>query len=141
MTPSNNKSTNINPILIQEKFKYIFDDSTGILYKYYYGKITLEEIYSSWDFAIDNRIIPKDTKGYILDYRQATFDFDIREYVKISDYYKSRLAIFQGLKIGIISELPRDVAILMLFKSKDNGYSTKPFNTVEAAIEWVLSSI
>ncbi len=143
MTESGNNSlnTNLNPLLVKEKFKYSFENSTGILYKDYFGLISLEEIYASWDYAIINKIIPNETVGFILDYRKATFDFEIKLYSKIADYYQNHVEIFQGRKIGIISENPRDVAVLMLFKSKDNGYTTKPFFSFEAAEEWILSNI
>ena len=62
---------------MEEKFKYNFDESTGILYKSYFGEITLEDIYSSWDYAINENLIPKTTKGFILDYREASFKIKI----------------------------------------------------------------
>ncbi len=140
MSESENTLLNahLNPLLIKEKFKFSFNNSTGILYKEYFGLISPEEIFSSWDYAIINNIIPAETIGFILDYRKATFNFEIRLYGKIADYYQNQIEVFQGRKIGILSENPRDVALLMLFKSKDNGYTTRPFNTEEAAKEWIL---
>ena len=143
MTLSKNEfvRNNFNLLLLKDKFKYSFDPSTRILYKDYFGTVSLEEIYHSWDFAITNNVIPNDTIGFILDYRKATFDFEIKLYGKIAEYYENHLQIFGGKKIGIISENPRDVAVLMLFKSKENGYLTKPFFTLEGAIEWVTSNL
>ena len=79
---------------MEEKYKYGFDDSLGILFKYYYGTITIEDIYSSWDSAINQNLIPKEIRGFILDYKKATFDIDVREYHKIAEYYKKHLYIF-----------------------------------------------
>lgn len=126
---------------MKEKFKYSFDESTGILYKYYYGAITLKDIYSSWDYAISNNLIPKETQGFILDYKEATFDIKIKEYAKIAEYYKEHLDIFRNQKIAIITQTPKDVVIPLLVESKDYGYSSKPFYTVEAAIRWILNII
>lgn len=123
---------------MKEKFKYIFDDSTGILYKYYYGSITLEDIFSSWDYAISENLIPKETKGFILDYRNATFDIAIKEHSGISDYYKEHLDIFGNFKIAIITQTSKDITIPSLVELKDDGYSSRPFYTLEAAIKWVL---
>jgi hypothetical protein len=124
---------------MEEKFRYSFDDSTKILFKYYFGQITIEDIYSSWDYAISKNLIPKETKGFILDYREASFNFKVREYYKIAEYYQKHLEIFGGFKIAIISQTPQDVVIPTLVETKDDGYLSRPFYTVEAAVLWVLS--
>lgn len=124
---------------MEEKFKYDFDSSTGILYKFYYGPITLEDIFSSWDYAISNNLVPKETKGFLLDYRDAELDIDIKEYYKIPDYYQKHLDVFGGCKIAILTQSKRDIAIPTLVEAKDDGYLSQPFYTLEAAIQWVLS--
>lgn len=123
---------------MEEKYKYVFDDSLGILFKYYYGTITIEDIYSSWDYAINRKLIPKETLGFILDYREATFDINIREYSKIADYYKEHIDVFRNFKIAIITQIPKDVVIPTLVELKDDGYSSKPFFSQEGAIDWIL---
>jgi hypothetical protein len=124
---------------MEEKVKYKFDDSTGILYKYYFGTITLEDIFTSWNDAISNNLIPKDTKGFILDYTKANFDIEFNELNKIPEYYKQHLDIFGNKKIAIITQSAKDIVFPILVEQKDNGYSSRPFYTLEAAIEWVLS--
>jgi len=121
-----------------EKFKFVFDDSTGILYKYYYGSITIEDISSSWDYAIAHNLIPKNTKEFILDYRKATFQIKLTEYEMIADYYKQNLDIFRNKKIAIITQTSKDVIIPALVETKDDDYSSAPFYTLSAAINWVL---
>ena len=124
---------------MEEKFKYVFDNATGILYKYYYGTITYEDIFSSWDYAISNNLIPKETKGFILDYRNATLENLLKEYWKISDYYKKHLDIFGNKRIAIITEKPKDTVVPALVAQKDEGYLSRPFYTPEAALLWVLA--
>ncbi len=123
---------------LEEKFKFVFDKSTGILYKYYYGAITYGNIFSSWDYAIANNLIPKETKGFILDYREASFEVILKEYSKISDYYKKHLDIFGNQKIAIITQTSEDAIVSDLVETKDEGYSSRPFFTAEAAEQWVL---
>lgn len=120
------------------KYKYIFDKDSLILFKYYYGPITLEDIYSSWDYAIENDLIPKETKGFILDYREANFTLKPNEFPEIANYYKNHLAVFKGLKIAILSQNPRDVVIPTLVQTKDEGYESRPFYTLDAALDWIL---
>lgn len=120
------------------KFEYEFDSKTNILHKTYYGSISMEEIESSWKYAFNNGLIPKDVKGFILDYRNANFDINIEKHIEISDFYKKFIEIFGGLKIAIITENPKDIVIPVMVNTKDEGYSSRPFSTVEAAIVWIL---
>lgn len=123
---------------METKFKYSFDESTGILYKYYFGSIDIEDIYSSWDYAIENNLIPKNVKGFLLDYTQASLDVNIKEYNRIPEYYKNHLEIFGNHKIAVLTQSPKDVVIPTLVESKDEGYSSRPFYTLVAALRWIL---
>lgn len=123
---------------MEEQFKIEYDEQTGILYKYYFGPITIENIESSWLFAFENHLIPRKVKGFILDYRKGTFNIKTDEYIKISIFYKQHLDIFGNHKIAVITQKPGDVVIPILVEREDKGYSSKPFYTLEAAIEWIL---
>lgn len=119
-------------------FKYEFDSTSGILYKYYFGEITLQDITDSWDESIRDKLIPENTKGFILDYRNATFKISIAEYPEIANYYKRHLEVFGNKRIAILTENPKDVIIPMLVEEQDEGYESKPFSTLDAATRWVL---
>lgn len=123
---------------MEKKFAYSYDNTSGILYKHYFGLISLEDIYSSWDYAIQNHIIPKGTRSFILDYQLASFDIKIKEYSGIAKYYKDHLKIFGGSKIAIITQTPKDVVIPTLVETHDEGYWSRPFYSLGAAIDWVL---
>ena len=122
-----------------DKIKYRFDESTGIMYKYYFGTIRLKDIVSSWDDAISKKIIPENTKGFILDYTKANFDIEVSETNGIADYYRQHLDVFGAKKIAIITQTPSDTIFPIMVEKKDSGYSSHPFYTLEAAIDWVLS--
>lgn len=123
---------------MDKKFKYHFDDSLCILFKYYHGLIDFEDITTSWEYAFENDLIPKDVKGFVLDYRDSHFNIKAKEFLAISNFYKKHLDIFGNLKIAIITEDPNDIVIPMLLKTEDEGYSSRPFSTMESAIYWVL---
>lgn len=120
-----------------DKFRIVYDDRLKILYKYYYGIIKINDIISSWDEIIENNMIPKLTKGIILDYSNAKLDVAITEYTKIPEYYKKNLSVFGGLKIAILTQKKEDVIVPSLVQLKDDGYLSKPFYTKEAALAWV----
>jgi hypothetical protein len=122
-------------------FKFIFDESNGILFKYYYGSIKIDDISSSWEYAIKNGLIPKELNGFILDYREASLDIIIRDYMKIPAFYKKHVETFKNYKIALVVEKPKDIVVTILVKEKDDGYFSQPFSTIEAAIQWVLNDI
>ena len=124
---------------MNRKFDFFFDESTRIFYKYYYGKVSIEDIVSSWRYAIENELIPDEVQGFILDYRQANLDIPVGEYSKIGEFYRDHLNIFGNQKIAIITLNPQDIVIPMLVRTLDNGYSSKPFSTVENAVKWMLN--
>ncbi|PLX02856.1 MAG: hypothetical protein C0595_09315 [Marinilabiliales bacterium] len=124
---------------MDQKFKYHYDDSIGIMFKYYYGPISIEDIESSWEYVFENDIIPKNVKGFILDYKHANFSFNIEKYITIPEFYKKHLEIFGNKKIAIITVQPKDIVIPVLVSNNDDGYISRPFSTLESAILWVLS--
>lgn len=124
---------------MKNKFKYQFDSSLGILFKYYYGLVEIKDITSSWEYAFENNLIPKETKGFILDYRNSNLKIKVGEHTEIANFYKKHLEFFGDFKIAIVTENPKDIVIPMLVETKDDGYTSKPFTTIESAIGWVLS--
>jgi hypothetical protein len=120
-------------------YSYSFDEKTGILYKTYFGPVKMADIESSWIYAFENNIIPRRTKGFILDYRDASFHITPEEHVEIVKFYQQHINVFRNKRIAIITESPKDVIIPMLIEEKDDGYHSKPFSTIEAAVKWILS--
>lgn len=122
---------------MEKKYIYQYDNSLKIIFKVLNGKLTLDDIFDSWNYAKDNDIIPQDCIGFISDFRDSQFDFNIKEYHKIIDYFRANTGLFNRRKLAAISQRPRDVVIPTIIESKDEGYFCKPFYTMEAAIDWV----
>ena len=120
-------------------YKYELNSELNILYKNYYGPISIENIFSSWEHAINNGIIPSDIKGFVLDFREATFDFKTERFIEIVGFYKRNIETYRGKKVALISTNPKDLVVPILFNAKDKGYKSKCFSTQEAATEWLLS--
>ncbi len=125
---------------MNEKVFYQFDNSSGIFYKYHYGNISIEEITSSWEFAFQQKLIPPKVKGFILDYTEATFDFPIQDFRKISAFYRQHLDVFKEYRIAIITSNPKDMIIPILIAMEDVGYYSKEFSSLENARKWVLEN-
>jgi hypothetical protein len=123
---------------MEQKFLYQFDSQTGIVFKNYFGKITIDDIENSWLYGFNHNLIPPNTEGFVLDYREAFFEILIEEYIKIPLFYTQHLDVFGEKKIAIVTDNPKDVVIPVLVQMKDKGYASQPFSTLEAAIYWVL---
>lgn len=54
----------LNVNLMERKFSYHFDDEKCVLFKTYFGPITIEDINSSWEFAFRECLIPKEKKWF-----------------------------------------------------------------------------
>ncbi len=121
-----------------DKFKYHYDSTLGILFKTYYGLISIEDIESSWEYAFKKGLIHKEIKGFILDYRESGFNITPNQSSAIADFYKKHIDIFGGYRIAVLTENPKDIVIPTLVEMQDEGYSSKPFSTLKAAIDWVL---
>lgn len=123
---------------MEDRFSFRFDPDTGIFYKTHFGKTKLDDIVSSWHHAFSENLIPKEVNGFILDYRQASFDLPDQSYLGIPSFYREHLDVFGGLRIAIITTNPEDVVFPYLIAERDEGYESRPFSTEEAAIFWVL---
>ena len=113
---------------MKKNFKIVFNEENKLLYKYYYGVITLDDIQESWLHAIENDRIPSNVKGFILDYRHATVNLKSKdELPKIAEFYKSHPDVFEGQKIAIITENPEAAKGSIEVSKFDEGYESKPF--------------
>lgn len=121
-----------------QKCRYHFDQSTGILFKVYFGDITLKDIVETWDQGIENNLIPADNKGFIVDYRKARILIGDDDRPGIAEYFKDHLDVFGGKKIAVVTEDYRDIIQPILVMELDEGYSSRPFSTIEAATGWIL---
>jgi hypothetical protein len=123
---------------MNKKILYRFDDLTGIFYKNHNGNISIDEITASWEFAFQQKLIPADVKGFILDYTEASFNFPIQDFRKISAFYRQHLDVFKEYRIAIITSNPKDMVIPILIAMEDVGYHSKEFSSLENARKWVL---
>ncbi len=123
---------------MKKNYTFYFDPDTRIMYKYYYGEISFDDIESSWDEAINKNIIPGETSGFILDYQKASVNIPVKLYNQIPEYYKQHLDIFGGKRIAVLTTNPKDIVIPILVETESQGFESKPFSTEEAAIKWIL---
>lgn len=123
--------------VINSEFTY----EERILYKRYYGLISLEDIKMSWLKAMNENLIPEDTLGFVLDYRKAHFNFDPRRHTELTDFYKEHKKVFFQKRIAFVTENPDDIVFPLLIQTLDCGYESRPFSTMDAAVKWVSNGV
>ena len=125
---------------MKKKTSYNFDSELGIVFKNYYGDISVDDIRETWLEAFEEGLVPPEANGFVLDYREARFSFPIESFKAIPDFYRENIERFRNKRIAIITDKPSDIVIPILVKSLDDGYSPREFTTRDAAIEWVLGN-
>ncbi|WP_319478895.1 hypothetical protein [uncultured Draconibacterium sp.] len=120
----------------EENFKYEYKDC--IVLKSYFGLIAVNDVKKSWLYAIEKNLFPTDTIGFVLDYRDAHFDIEPGRHVEIPEFYRQHPEVFENKRIAIITENPDDIVYPMLIRLQDKGYESRPFSTMDAAVQWVL---
>ena len=120
-------------------YEFHFDPKTKIFYKRHFGNISKEEIFSSWDHAIESDLIPKDTVGFIVDFRKAHYAIKVSDVKSLPSYFNSHTEIFGGKKMAVIVTSPQEIVIPVLIQQIQKKYQLQPFSTEEAAIKWIMS--
>ncbi|WP_321372031.1 hypothetical protein [uncultured Draconibacterium sp.] len=121
--------------MVESRVKYEYKNR--VVFKYYFGLITVEDVAETWLTAIKKKLFPDDAVGFILDYRNAQFDIEPGRHIEIPEFFHQHPDVFYGKKIAIVTVRPKDVVYPMLIQVRDKGYKSMPFSTMEAAIDWV----
>lgn len=124
-----------------DAINFKFSCRKGILYKTYFGSISLGDIITSWLEVINSDILTEKLHGFVLDYRKAHFDFHHSRHVEIADFYRQHPTVFEGKRIAYVTSSPDDIVFPILIQIQDDGYESMPFSTIEAAVEWVCDTM
>jgi hypothetical protein len=120
------------------EIQFNFDPTQKIFYKHYLGVVTYLDFESSWLNVIKDNVFPTETRGFLLDYRNALFNVSLNEAYKIADFFLSHLNIFGNKKIAFIASTPEQIVLPMLLSEYDMNYQSRPFSTIEAAESWII---
>jgi len=121
--------------------KCLIEYKDQILYRYYFGLISVEDIKDSWLTDIKQKLIPSETIGFVQDYRLAHFDFEPGRCIEVDYFYQSFPEVFGKKRIAFITEHPDDMVYPMLIQLQDKGYESMPFSTMKAAVQWIGKSV
>lgn len=121
------------------KFNYRYDIKTRILYKEHFGIFYLNDIVNSWEYAITEKIIPNDVKGFLLDYTNAELHYINGDGQKIVNYFNENHLVFGSKSFAVVVSTPSNIILPMIVEEIPKTYFLKTFTTVTAAKNWLLS--
>jgi hypothetical protein len=122
---------------MENKITSYYDSKTGIFYKNYVGDVFFEDLFNSWEEVIQKKLIPKNVKKFIINYKKAKITFVFEKAVDIANFYKKHDDIFGNSKIAMVMETPDQVVFPHLVELENVTFTVKTFYTLEAAIRWL----
>ncbi len=124
---------------MEQKIEYHYDPENQIFYKSYRGEISLEDVINSWEELIREKIIPENTKRFIVSYKKAKILYKPRDAVFIANFYKQHDDLFAHSKIAAIMVTPDQTVFTHLLQLENVEFEIESFYTQEAAVRWALS--
>jgi hypothetical protein len=120
------------------KIEYSENKELKILTRTFIGCVHMEDVINSWKYLIDNKIIAPSHIGVVSDFRKADIKLDrgVGEIYKLENFFKENINIFKNLRLTQIIITPI-IALPMLFEIEITDFKSKPFSTIEAAIDWI----
>lgn len=117
------------------KYQY---HSKYVLLRRFYGSIDIKDITDSWDYLLKENILNESHKGVINDIRDAEMNMNIQSFEKLLNYLKKH-DIFHRIKLAVVCDTPGKVIFPILGNTMHPDLKIKPFSTIEAAADWILS--
>ena len=114
-----------------------YDSASGIFYKNYFGDILLENIISSWEEIIKQKLIPNHVNKFIINYKEAKILFSPDKAKEIANFYKNNDTIFAKSKIAMVMETPDQIVFPHLVELESVNFTVRAFYTLEAAKYWL----
>ena len=124
---------------MEQKIEHYYDSENQLFYKTYHGEINLEDVIDSWEELIRDKIIPENTKRFIVSYKEAKILYQPRDAVFIANFYKKHNEIFAKSKIAAIMVTPDQTVYTHLLQIENVNFEIESFYTQQGALKWVLS--
>ena len=123
-----------------KKIKITYYQDTQIFCKEYCSSISLNEIKESWNYCIEHDLIPQNCIGILLDYRDASFEMNLREIFDLAEFYDTKLNRINQKKVAILTERPDQIVIPTLLSQKSKRFNIRIFTNLRPSISWIKAS-
>ncbi|MBT8317646.1 MAG: hypothetical protein HKP59_08460 [Lutibacter sp.] len=108
----------------------------SILIRKFIGKVTFNEIFDSWKYLCENKLIDHKIKGVINDLLDCEIEMDLKSFENLLNYMKNQDCI-RKIKLAVITNNPKIIIFPILGENQKKELKIKPFSTMDAAVDWV----
>lgn len=122
---------------MNKKYRYDYNAESKIMHKRHFESVTMDDLIESWDYAIDNNLIPVDVQGYLLEYTVAVLDLQMGDADRMVAYFNAHPHEFKGRKVAVVVDTPQNIIHPLLAQTKSRDYELKVVSSVEAANVWL----
>ena len=119
-------------------YKYHKNYTQSILIRNFDGKISVDDIIGSWEFLIDNGMIPGQLEGIISDLTNCDLNMDLNDFYKLINYLRNN-AQLRKLKQAVVSQNPQTIVFPTLGEQNEHDCKIRPFSTEQAAVNWIIN--
>ncbi len=117
----------------------IEDKEKGLIHRRFCGTVTFHEIYTSWEFIIEEYLKKRLYKGIINDLCDGKLQIDLEQLKMLLELFKSHEAIFKKLKIAVVADSPDSIVLPIFAANHYPEIDIRAFSTNEAALLWMDS--
>ena len=120
-------------------FHFSFDNSRKICYNSFSGSLSYDDLELSFRYLIHNKFLPETAKGILIDYRDTQIQSPIDIAQKLLSFLTGNHEVFNQKRIAFVSSTPDQVLIPMLMGESASSFESRPFSTIEAAENWLIT--
>jgi hypothetical protein len=110
----------------------------SILIRDFADKVSVYEVIDSWEYLIENNMIGSSIKGVINNISGCKLEMDMDSFQILMDYLKRKDSL-RRIKLAVICDNPKMIVFPLLGEFKEKELKIRPFSTLEAAAEWIMS--
>ena len=120
-------------------FKVNYKEENNYLIRTFQGRLNPDNIKSTWEYLIEEKLKKNKYIGIISDYTNAELDMELDDFDHLLVLLKKNSELLENLKIVVVMDSPIN-SVFPLFSLRYSQFNIKSFSTLDLAKKWMLSS-
>ncbi|MDA3952828.1 MAG: hypothetical protein PF485_04220 [Bacteroidales bacterium] len=116
-----------------------YSEEKNYLIRKFQGKLNPNDIKSTWEYLIEEKLKKHRYIGVISDYTNAELNMELDDFDHLLVLLKKNSELLENFKIVVVMNSPIN-SVFPLFSLRYSQFDIKSFSTVEAAKIWMLES-
>ena len=119
--------------------KIDYSEENNYLIRIFNGILKPNDIISSWEYLIEEKLKKKQYFGVISDYTNVELDMELDDFDHLLDLMKRNNKLLENIKLAIVMETHIN-EVFPLLTLRYSQFNIHSFPTFEAAKDWMLES-